>query len=60
MLNPLGRSPDSRFIGPAAFPFLAGTVAELAGPPRSQWRGRAGFSPASHTTHRGASRTLRE
>ena len=28
MLNPLGRSPDSRFFGPAAFPFLAGTVAD--------------------------------
>src|SRR5258708_40022161 len=27
-LNPLGRSPDSRFFGPAAFPFLSGTVAD--------------------------------
>jgi len=32
----------------SAFPFLAGTVAGLISPPRSQWRGRAGFSPASH------------
>src|SRR5881396_3219192 len=40
-----GRSPDSRFIELAAFPtFVSGVVASS---PRSQWRGRAGFSPAS-------------
>src|SRR5260370_34282363 len=51
MLNPLGRSPDSRFIGPAAFPFLAGTVACLTGPPRSQWRGPAGVFTSSPYPH---------
>jgi len=40
-----GRSPDSRFAELTAFPtFVSGVVASS---PRSQWRGRAGFSPAS-------------
>jgi hypothetical protein len=40
-----GRSPDSRFAELAAFPtFVSGVVAS---PPRLQWRGRAGFTPAS-------------
>ncbi len=50
-----GRSPDSRFVRLAAFPTVTTSplatptrsVAFLASPPRSQWRGRAGFSPAS-------------
>jgi uncharacterized protein len=52
-----GRSPDSRIIRLAAFPNrceslhlkrLNFTVSGIvASPPRSQWRGRAGFSPAS-------------
>ena len=52
-----GRSPDSRFNGLAAFPTVyafplsCGDVHAVSGilasPPRSQWRGRAGFSPAS-------------
>ena len=41
-----GRSPDSRFIGLAAFPTLSVSGIQ-ASPPRLQWRGRAGFSPAS-------------
>jgi hypothetical protein len=40
-----GRSPDSRFSELTAFPtFVSGVVASS---PRLQWRGRAGFSPAS-------------
>jgi len=41
-----GRSPDSRFIGLAAFP-TSSVSGIVASPPRLQWRGRAGFSPAS-------------
>src|SRR3954462_11638421 len=51
-----GRSPDSRFNGLAAFPIVyafalfCGDVHAISGilasPPRSQWRGRAGLSPA--------------
>jgi hypothetical protein len=42
-----GRSPDSRIFGPAAFPSRKAGQWRVAGPPRLQWRGRAGFSPAS-------------
>ena len=41
-----GRSPDSRFLGLAAFP-TSSVSGIVASPPRLQWRGRAGFSPAS-------------
>jgi len=41
-----GRSPDSRFYGLVAFP-TSQVSGVLANPRRSQWRGRAGFSPAS-------------
>src|SRR2546422_10434790 len=40
-----GGSPDSRFVELTAFPTFVSGV--LASSPRSQWRGRAGFSPAS-------------
>jgi hypothetical protein len=51
-----GRSPDSRFIGLTAFPTDTTSPRKatpvpvsgiLVSPPRSQWRGRAGISPAS-------------
>ena len=38
-----GRSPDSRFLGLAAFP-TSSVSGIVASPPRLQWRGRAGFS----------------
>src|SRR5579884_1618137 len=51
--NCRGRSPDLQVSTiPAAFPFLAGTVAFEGRLARClQWRDRAGFTPASLLTH---------
>jgi hypothetical protein len=44
-----GRSPDSRIVAPEppSHPARRNSGIEAAGAPRLQWRGRAGFSPAS-------------
>ena len=51
-----GRSPDSRFLGLAAFP-TSSVSGIVASPPRLQWRGRAGFSPASQLSSRKSARS---
>ena len=42
-----GRSPDSRIVAPPSLPRTSVPVAYFGLAPRSQWRDRAGFPPAS-------------
>ena len=53
-----GRSPDSRFLGLAAFP-TSSVSGIVSSPPRLQWRGRAGFSPASQLSSQKQRQKLR-
>jgi hypothetical protein len=45
--QPRGQSPDSRITAPPSLPRASAPVASLGITPRSQWRDRAGLSPAS-------------